>query len=214
MNVNSRKNSAFIVAGVGLIMVFILIYQMVLAGDDYLVREQNRRDEKDEFFRTQPDSPVPDSLKAIFPGLTYFDLDHKYRVTAQLERFKNPPIVKIPTNTDEPEEYLVAGNLRFNLKGQEFILLAYQKNKNDGRALFVPFRDATSGKESYGGGRYMDVHTRENDRVDLDFNKAYNPYCVYNYSYVCPVPPPENTLSIAIEAGERDFHWPKEAGLE
>jgi uncharacterized protein len=71
----------------------------------------------------------------------------------------------------------------------------------DSKTIFVPFRDATSGKTTYGGGRYIDTRLA-NDAVELDFNRAYNPYCVWNFSFACPVPPEENRLNFAIEAGE------------
>ena len=96
------------------------------------------------------------------------------------------------------------GTLSFTFQGTRLALTAFAEE--DDRAinrLFVPFRDQTSGTETYGGGRYLELDRTSTGMYDLDFNRAYQPYCVYNPNYVCPVPPPENTLSVAIRAGER-----------
>jgi uncharacterized protein (DUF1684 family) len=85
-------------------------------------------------------------------------------------------------------------------------LTAYQPNPKDSKTFFVPFRDLTSGQTTYGGGRYIDTRLA-GTKVPLDFNRAYNPYCVFNYDYACPIPPEENRLPVAVEAGEKDFRW-------
>jgi uncharacterized protein (DUF1684 family) len=204
MDVNNRRNSSFIIAGVAVLFAIILLFQWFLNDDSYLIEEKRYREQRDLFFKSEIDSPLPDSLRGGFKGLSWFDVDKKYRVVARFE--KNPKFeqVKMPRSAAGPESYIRAGFLHFQLDGQDFLLTAYNPNPKDSKTLFVPFRDATSGKSTYGGGRYIDTRL-SGDQVILDFNRAYNPYCVFNYEYACPIPPSENTLAIAIEAGEKDW---------
>ena len=95
-----------------------------------------------------------------------------------------------------------AGTLRFSLGGRELQLAAYDQ----GHELFIPFRDATSGTDSYGAGRYVEAHPLGQKRYAIDFNSAYNPYCAYNENWSCPLPPRENWLDVPIRAGEKTFH--------
>jgi uncharacterized protein len=204
--INNRRNSTFIVLGVGIILAIALVFQWVLNDDSYMTDEEKWRTERDAMFKNSADSPVPDSLKARFTKLDWFAVSRTYRISAKFE--KNPAFerIQIPRSKGEPEWYIVAGWLNFRVKDVDCRLTAYQPNPNDSKTLFIPFRDQTSGHGTYGGGRYIDTR-RVEDRVELDFNRAYNPYCVYNYDYACPVPPAENTLPVAIEAGEKDFQW-------
>lgn len=105
-------------------------------------------------------------------------------------------------NQGEGKVYLQAGILEFSLKGTICKLIAYFEKENDGQNLFIPFQDETSGNATYGAGRYLEGKI-VNGKVLLDFNKAYHPFCLYNFSYVCPLPPPENKLPVAVEAGEK-----------
>lgn len=203
---NSRRNSMFIVVGVGLVLVIALLFQWVLTEDTYLTDEAAWRTARDANFKTAADSPIPDSLKAKFTQLDWFPVSREYRVTAKFEANPKFERIEIPRSQGKPEWYIVAGWLHFKIGEVNCKLTAYQANPKDSKTLFVPFRDLTTGNGTYGGGRYIDTRRADN-RVPLDFNRAYNPYCVYNYSYACPVPPEENRLPVAIEAGEKDFHW-------
>lgn len=206
MGVNDRKNSGFIIIGVGVVLALIFIFQLVLNDDEYMIEMRRYRDKRAEMFKNPDDSPLPDSLIAQFPGVEYFPIERKWRISGKWK--KNPKFEKIevPRTARGPEEYIVAGWVNFKVNGKMQKLTAYQTNPNDSKTLFVPFRDATTSKTTYGGGRYIDTRLA-NDRVMLDFNKAYNPFCVYNFDYACPIPPEENTLKIAVEAGEKDFKW-------
>ncbi|MFM2376947.1 MAG: hypothetical protein RLZZ165_2044 [Bacteroidota bacterium] len=204
--INSRRNSTFIVAGVGTLLLIALLFQWVLNEDTYLQDEEQFRTQRDENFRSSPDSPIPDSLKARFTRLDWYPIRREFRVDATFEGNPKFERIEMPRSQGKPEWYIVAGWLHFKIKEVECKLTAYQSNPKDSKTLFVPFRDLTTGKGSYGGGRYMDTR-RAGNRVPLDFNRAYNPYCVYNYAYACPLPPQENHLPVAIEAGEKDFHW-------
>ncbi|WP_234734960.1 DUF1684 domain-containing protein [Tellurirhabdus bombi] len=159
-----------------------------------------QRVEKDEFYRTSAESPIID--KAKFTGLTYFEGDPAYRVTARLELFADKTQKMVVTLTDGSEEvYEKYAHAVFSLQG-EICRLLLLKHDN---TLSILFKDETSGKETYGGGRYVDIPVDkvEGNSLVIDFNTAYNPYCVFNHEYACPLPPAENKLPIAVRAGEK-----------
>lgn len=205
---NGRRNSTFIVGGVAVVLLIALLFQWVLSEDTYLVDEAKWRTERNEMFKNSPESPIPDSLRAQFDSLSWFPVSRSFRVTADFEANPKFERIQMPRSQSTPETYIIAGWLRFKIGNVECKLTAYQPNPKDSKTLFVPFRDMTSGQSTYGGGRYIDTRRTEN-KVPLDFNRAYNPYCVYNYAYACPVPPEENRLPVTIDAGEKDFHWPE-----
>jgi uncharacterized protein (DUF1684 family) len=168
------------------------------AADDYHHRIQAARSQKDARFKQAPDSPLPDSLRRNFTGLSYFPIEPAWRTTAEfIEKSANALDDTIGRNL------AYAGNLRFELQGTKYSLRAYRNPKDVPGVLFVAFRDATSGKETYGGGRYLDLAPEPSGLYVLDFNLAYHPYCVYNPRYICPIPPPDNTFPIAVTAGEK-----------
>jgi uncharacterized protein len=173
----------------------------------YEERLQAARASKDQAFRA-PDnrySPVPAGSRASFPGVAYFPIDAKYRMPAALTTLRaNPPVViAISNSAHELEQKIKVGSLTFTLGGVSYTLSAFAENEGDVQRLWVPFRDLTSGVTTYGGGRYLDLERTPTGLYDLDFNTAYHPNCVYDTSWVCPYPPAENRLPIAIEAGER-----------
>ena len=157
---------------------------------------------KDEHFARGGDSPLTPDQRRRFAGLAYFDPDPDFHVEAVLERGATTEYEDIQTSTGRMQHLPRAGTLRFTLDGQGLTLAAYDQ----GDELFVPFRDATSGGETYGAGRYVEAHPLGGGRYDLDFNAAYNPYCAYNDEWSCPLPPRENWLAVAVRAGERSFH--------
>jgi len=161
-----------------------------------------RMDRKDtrQWFLTAEDSPITD--KASFTGPEYYDIDLKYRVVARVEPYKGEDkIFEVAYTDGTRESYERFAYLHFDLDGkpQKLLLL-----KEDG-ALSLMFRDRTSGVTSYGGGRYLDFASSDvrSGYLVVDFNKAYNPYCAYNPGYACPLPPPENSLTESVPAGER-----------
>lgn len=205
---NSRRNSTFIVLGVAVVLLIALLFQWVLSEDTYLADEAQWRTDRDQMFKAGAESPIPDSLRAQFRGLDWYPVSREFRISARFEANPEFEQVQMPRSQGTPETYIVAGWLHFKVGTVDCKLTAFQPNPRDSKTLFVPFRDRTTGSSTYGGGRYIDTR-RVEDRVPLDFNRAYNPYCVYNWGYACPVPPEENRLSVAIEAGEKDFHWPQ-----
>ena len=164
------------------------------------------RREKDRLFREGNDSPLPPERRASFAGLSYFAIDESYRVPAS---FAAAPadartIVKMPTSTGQMRDMVRVGQLTFTLKGQTLHLSAFMEaDEPQVDRLFVPFSDLTTGRETYAGGRYLDLNRTPSGFYDLDFNRAYHPYCLYNPTYDCPIPPRENRLSLPVRAGER-----------
>lgn len=162
------------------------------------------RKAKDSFLRLSTNSPLTNSQKVSFMGLTYFEYDQAFRFQVGLEPC---PAEEIPirTNSGDVRTYLRAGCLVFEVEGEAQRLTALATGEDED--LFLPFSDATSRKETYPGGRYLDLpRPQEDGIVLLDFNYAYNPYCAYSSAWTCPLPPTENKLSAAIRAGERVFN--------
>ncbi len=138
-------------------------------------------------------------------GHPFYELDEKYRIEAKLTVYENPEQIGFKTSTARIAEYNIYGKAEFELDGKRFQLLIYQSpTETEGYEdyLFLPFTDLTSGEESYGAGRYMDLRIPEDKtKIVLDFNKTYQPYCAYTKGYSCPIPPSENFIDHKIEAG-------------
>lgn len=159
---------------------------------------------KDQFMRESPDSPVPPSARAAFPSLNYFPVAPEYRVPAELSVAPSDTTLAIPTSNGQPRLHRRVGTLRFTLKGQPLALTAFvEVGQEDMRRLFVPFGDLTNGTETYPGGRYLELDRTATGIYDLDFNRAFHPFCYYNPVYDCPYPPRENRLAIPVRAGEK-----------
>ena len=162
------------------------------------------RAEKDAAFRVAEQSPLtPDQIDA-FEGLHHFPEDPALRFSLTVEAFPDAQVIVLQTSTGEEAPYLRWGRVRFTLDGRAQTLTLFRDASHG--AWFLPFRDATSGRETYGSGRYLEVEPGADAMtVMLDFNYAYNPYCAYNAAWTCPTPPPENTLTAPVRAGERAF---------
>jgi uncharacterized protein (DUF1684 family) len=160
--------------------------------------------DRDQFMRQSPESPIPQPQRATFPPLPYFAVNEDYRVPADLQVISSSQILEMPTSTGQLRKMRRVGTLAFTLKGQPATLTAFvDATENDMRRLFVPFADLTNGSETYQGGRYLDLDRTATGLYDLDFNRAYHPFCLYNPTYDCPVPPRENRLKVPVRAGER-----------
>jgi len=172
----------------------------------YLEQLQADRAAKDDAFRRGRDSPIPAESRAAFAGLHYYTVDPAYRVPAFLTvEQPNPPlIIELQTSSTERQRMRKVGNLGFTLGDAAYKLTAFaESNSGSVDRLFVPFGDLTNVSDTYHGGRFLDLDKTPTGLYDLDFNRAYHPYCVYNPSYICPVPPNENRLAVAIPAGEK-----------
>lgn len=194
-------------------MVVVLIASCSSQSKRPLVGETGYQRELNADYKDASKSPLKKKDLKNFKGLDFFPVDSSYIVIATLSRTPDAPVFKMPTTTDRKPLYRQYGIVSFNLKGKEFQLSLYQsQDEIDDPVykdyLFLPFTDDTSGEESYGGGRYMDVFISaitEDDTIVLNFNNTYNPYCAYNDKYSCPITPRKNHLDIEIRAGVKDF---------
>ncbi len=157
---------------------------------------------KDEFMARHPESPFV-AGRVPFHDLRYFPPDASYRVRATLVRAAIPEEAYLRTNRDGQAVMRYLGQLSFSLAGRSLKLGVYHAGEGVGTSVFVPFRDRTSGDESYGPGRYLTLELNESDEYDLDFNRAFNPYCAYTDDYECGFPPAENDLPVPVRAGEK-----------
>lgn len=156
-----------------------------------------------------PQSPLDLKQRDYFNGLFYYDENEALDMVVDVELLPSTePMVTMETSTGDKRPYRRYGIIYFTVNDQPAQLTIYSDLY--GHDFFLPFRDATSGKETYGAGRYLDNHRPAlqqlaDNQFKIDFNYAYNPYCAYSSTYSCPLPPRENWLSVPIEAGEKDF---------
>jgi uncharacterized protein YeaO (DUF488 family) len=170
----------------------------------YLDELRRERELKDRFLGTQPESPFSEANLPFHP-LRYFQGDPAYRVPARFHPAPSPPEVFLRTSLDNHASMRRLGVLSFTLAGRRLRLELYHAGPQAGNVAFLPFRDRTCGKESYGPGRYLNVELREGNDYLLDFNRAFNPYCAYTPAYECPFPPPQNDLPVEVRAGEKVY---------
>ena len=192
------------------LLIFLLFSTMTFAQKDLSSAEK---------FQTELNKSYADSLKSpltkedlkAFKGLDFFSINEKYIVEATFIRTKKEKPFGMKTTTSRTPLYVKYGELHFTIDGKNLKLNVYKNidlSKKSGYEdyLFLPFSDLTCGKESYIGGRYVDMRMQKGKTWTIDFNKAYNPYCAYNYEYSCPIVPLENDLNIEILAGVKKFH--------
>ena len=174
----------------------------------YIEQIEKDRKEKNHFMNNNDASPFSDS-SAAFTSLRFFPIDGKYRINANLSPVENKKIVVLPTSDGKEQQYSEYAYAAFSLDGVDcklLILEVIEMGPNRGM-LFLAFGDETSAVETYGAGRYLDVKkVPGSSAITLDFNLAYNPYCAYNDTYSCPLPPKQNLLPVAIRAGEKLYH--------
>ncbi len=171
-----------------------------LKGDTDWQRRMNA------MFKDASTSPLKDADRKSFTGLPFYKVDSSYIVKAHLRRTPESQFFQMKTTTGDTNMERVFGILTFTMEGKIQKLEVYQSeeviNSIDNRDyLFLPFLDKTNGEETYGGGRYLDLSIPEGDSLIIDFNKAYNPYCVYNENYSCPIVPRTNFVDAYITAG-------------
>ena len=170
--------------------------------EDYLRKVSVARGAKDADFSKSSD-PIPDAKHAEFLPLAYFAIDPDYHVPGTIRPIDDKTIYEMPTSTGANRKMRRVGTLEFTLKGQPLKLTAFNELGTDPGSLFVAFGDLTNATETYPAGRFMDLARNTTGIYEVDFNRAYIPYCYYNPTYECPLPPPENRLKIPVRAGER-----------
>ncbi|ASW74627.1 hypothetical protein IQ37_04445 [Chryseobacterium piperi] len=192
------------------IVVFFLLPLLVFSQKTMSKEEREVKKFQDELnaeYLNPKESPLRGDNLTNFKEHPFFPIDMKYRVNAKLIRTENAQPFEIPTSSGKTKLYKEYGKASFELDGKPYTLTLYQsldllKQKKYQDYLFLPFRDATNEKETYGGGKYMDLKIPKGNTIILDFNQSYHPYCAYNaYDYNCPIVPDENKLPIEIRAG-------------
>lgn len=173
---------------------------------------KHRESYKQDFIK-ESQSPLRESdLK----NLHFYEADSTYNVIADVTVLKNEKIFKMPTYDGTSKEFYRYAKINFDLNGNKVVMTLYKSvalasNPAYKDLLFLPFTDETNNKETYAGGRYIDLSSKSiiNNRIEVDFNKAYNPYCAYSAGYRCPVPPAENDLQLPVNAGEKLYSGEK-----
>ena len=203
-----RSNLLLALGLIAVVAIMIYSFQGGKSAADYQAFIDKERKDKDEFMKSEEGSPFQkDSIP--FEGLKYFPVNEKYNIKAKLEPIEEKKVMLLGTSDGKEQKYLEYAYAIFDLDGVEnklLILELMDAGPLRGK-LFLAFADATSGLETYGAGRYLDIKkVPAATSIDLDFNLAYNPYCAYNENFSCPFPPKENILKVAILAGEKSYH--------
>ena len=191
----------------------LLIFSCNSQNKRALIGETKYQQELNSSYKDASESPLTKKDLKNFNGLDFFPVDSSYIVIATFTPIIDAPVFEMKTTTDRKPLYREYGLLNFTVNGKKGELTIYQnqdldRDKKYEDYLFLPFTDHTSGNESYGGGRYMDVFISDissNNKVLLNFNNTYNPYCAYNAKYSCPITPSKNHLDIEIKAGVKAF---------
>ena len=172
----------------------------------YSERLEDERKDNNRFMRFSDESPLSDEGKEEFTTLNYYPANLDYKINARLIPINDGSFITTSLNDGKERKYLKYAWAEFIIDNQPCKLLLLQSQEQKGtKELFVAFADETSGYDTYGGGRYLDLEQKKKSQITIDFNKAYNPYCVFDEKYVCPLPPRENQLSVAILAGEKNY---------
>lgn len=144
--------------------------------------------------------------------LHFFEADSTYQITATVNLLKDQKSFQMPTYDGTSKEFIRYAKVNFKLNGKDLELTLYRNialmaNPMYKSSLFLPFTDESTSVTTYGGGRYIDLDIRQinDNKITIDFNKAYNPYCAYSDGYRCPVPPEENDMPVSILAGEKNY---------
>ena len=166
------------------------------------------RQRRDHFFGHHPHSPLTEEQRSRFSGLAYFPEREDLALTLELDESGKTvgEGVEIPTTDGLAKSFVRAGHVRFDVGDEPVLLTVFAEGEHG--SLFIPFRDAAAGAETYEVGRYLEPQRRPDGTLDVDFNYAYNPFCAYGEGWSCPIPPEENRLAVAIPAGERAFRDP------
>ena len=200
------KKLAIALAVLGII--FYTLNDTKLDISTYAAQLNKARKEKNTFLRQSENSPLATAEKAKFDSLKYYSADLAFVINATVARNEQPDTVSLQMSDNRTEKYLNWGQAKFDIAKSPQQLTIYLKASGTDSTLFIPFTDLTNGRETYGGGRYLDAAVPKLNvaELKLDFNTAYNPFCAYNNAYSCPVPPAENRLQVGIPAGEKSFH--------
>lgn len=189
-------------------LLIVLAFGVAAQNDEEKMRQEivDFQEEQNEHYFNKKKSPLPKKERKAFKGHSFYPIDLDYVVEASFQRILKEDTVELITVQENVKYYVPYAKVYFKIKGESCQLTVFQNlrlrdSKEYGQYLFIPFRDATSGKTSYGGGRYLDILIPKGNKIVLNFNMAYNPYCAYTSGYNCTIPPEENTLTVPIKAG-------------
>jgi uncharacterized protein len=202
------KTSQILVIGVALVVIAAVVYTFTSAEspEAYTEKIEKERERQFKFIRFNIESPLTEEQKQNFTTLTFYEIDPAYRIKARLIPIENKKVREVPLTDGSKQRYIEHSFAEFELGGKTNKLLLLQAmNEADKRNFFLAFADETSGRDTYGGGRYLNVRQDGKTSITLDFNLAYNPYCAYNPDFACPLPPKENLLDISIPVGEKNY---------
>jgi uncharacterized protein len=189
-----------------LIPIALFGYIFIMSGgndEEYINEIEKYQVEKHDFFKNSQGSPfVQKDIE--YKKVEFFPIDPDFKVSATLERLTKRETVSLTNSDGSIVKYIKFARASFKLKGEEHSLLIL-KPLGFGNQYLTAFGDETSGETTYGGGRYLDLVIGKSDLIEIDFNKAYNPYCAYVADYLCPLPPQENFLVISLEVGEKNY---------
>ncbi len=182
---------------------------MTDTSDEWETQLRENRDEKDQFLAEHRQSPIPPEERDDFDGLDYFPPDETYRVTATVTVYDDPEQIQMETSDGRTVPYNRVVAFTFEIDGETYELQGYRQPQDDSESVFVPFRDKTTGQQTYKDGRYMELEPdralSDGEDVTIDFNLAYSPFCAFSETFSCPLPPEENWLETTIEAGEQSY---------
>lgn len=192
-----------------LLPILFLFFGLNSFAQSYSEQISTHREKYKQDFIKESNSPLKEN---DLQNLQFYDADSNYKISADVEMLKNEKVFKMPTYDGTSKEFYRYAKINFNLNDKAITVTLYKSialanNPAYKDLLFLPFTDETNNVETYGGGRYIDLSSKEisDNKIEVDFNKAYNPYCAYSDGYRCPVPPEENNLELAIKAGEKKF---------
>jgi uncharacterized protein len=193
------RNKNLLTIAVVCLFIGIVFYSLQGSIEDFKTTTQKARTKYEADILNETDSPIKD--QANFKGFKYFEANEKFVVSADYQEVSSNELIAMTDSTKG--EIKKTAELSFELEGKKIKLGIF----DEGEIFILPFRDLTSGKSTYGGGRYINIQKNEikDGKVELDFNKAHNFYCAYNETFVCPIPPKDNSIEIAIEAGEKNY---------
>lgn len=202
------KSRNILILGVIAVIAIAVAYTLTAteSPEAYLEKVEKERERQFKYLKYNIESPLTELQKKELRALEHYPIDPKYKVRAKMVPVEDRRMLELPMTDGSIEKYLKHSWAEFEWEGKTIRLLLLQAAKEqDKRNFFLAFADATSGSETYGGGRYLNLRQDGKNSITIDFNLAYNPYCAYNPDFACPLPPRENILEVGILAGEKDY---------
>ncbi|HOX82407.1 MAG TPA: DUF1684 domain-containing protein [Chryseolinea sp.] len=196
---------------ISIVVVLVSLFYSFWGNQDqttYINKIKKEREEKDHFMKTSDESPFR-KKRDEFSALKYYPVNPQFKIVADLTPVKDKNVMVLATSDGKEERYIEYAYAEFDFNGlhNKLLILEMMEMGPSKGKLFLAFGDETSGDETYGAGRYIDVaKVMGSQTITLDFNNAYNPYCAYADEFSCPFPPAENLLKIAVTAGEKTYH--------